>query len=557
MPRLKDGIRFRAYYNAAVAVIRRTGLEPYTTQLNEGQALYRYTGFWENKSTAPRDIVTVKLPPQLDKGNRWTGVDEKDNDGTQGVYFSSEAEGHLDTNFPEYQRYQNPAGKTIVKICVLIHNPGEKPRWQTLNANDAKSMALITVSDQKTLLNLTHDNNPSNINNKKNKENIHHLIFEEAKKQNPEVFKPDETIDEVYNDYEIADYNRAIAKAVFDETPVDGILVTSVQDVESSNVVIKSEYNTPIDRLKVQGIMTWYRNNETGEYTKSYTVNDLSINKKIGTTEYEGNMDKEEMDENWSDLAESAQQIGEYLDRGNVWVNACKDIDKRIHSEVTKRLEAMEDPFTQDMDQVEEQLLNNDFLESVQKEISDFVIQSAMVNKSVFNSLFKEIHLDGVTSLLDEEIVEPQFKKLDTLDASQNYIRMRVREELVANKAHWLEENASTIQQKLTQANTTITETSEELQTKRSSLNELNETLTKEPEDDMDKNYMQLKMNLQSEIMELERKVEEAHSERENAERELEEKEREKQENENKRGQWDDVMEERRRLFEGGVHPNE
>ncbi|MCR8842473.1 hypothetical protein NQ117_02145 [Paenibacillus sp. SC116] len=535
MPSILDSLVYQAVYRVTKRLITSgsSSLEGYRRNLNEGTALYRYVGYRGFRPQQEMAGRTIWTSPLNDNANRWTGVDWENKSGQQGLYLSSEEPRQMDTSFPELEHYQDSTLPPDQEISHFEYSSGDGELvWKRSKVSELRTMFLFTTNKELTGIDLNYENDSRG---------IIQDIYRDAKYEIPAAFLSGRTAEELYFDPEDASFNRAIGNAVLESMPVDFFITTSVRDRKSQNVIMRGEQGTAIECLKPQGRNTFYMNDTTKTTESVSTVADLIYNDTFDESSEGIFIPKELLEKTWGELAGLANEIEKDLN----WEDGYRQIDEKISSEVSEKLKSTNDPFAQSLDKLEEQLLNDSFVESVKKTFHDFVIADSTLSKS-FLSLYSMIGIADVTTVLQKVIVEPRFEKIANKDGSdaQSYIASTLLSELAGRKLHWLEQNAPLIQQRLVEASMTVTETSKELQTKQSSLSEINEALKQVPND------VQLQLtahNLRNEIDQLTEKLKDAESRKEQADTDTVDNERERKEAYERKERMDEIRKEHRR----------
>ncbi|GKU78939.1 hypothetical protein [Paenibacillus sp. L3-i20] len=473
MPKLLTPELYKAIYNAAKRYFANATpeqLEPYRNKLNAGSALLRYVeyrNFLPQQEQAGRTIWTH---PGEDKTNRWTGVDGNEQIGKQGLYLSLEEDGPLHTSFPEIEHYQDSTVPAQQEVSYFEYEAGNpEPKWQKSKVSELRTMFLFESEKEINGFNLAYDQDPDSIINQ---------VFELARNETPAAFQPDDTVEKLYFHPDDASFNRAIGNAALEQIGIDYFTATSVRDRTSTNLILGAEQGKPIDLLKPQGRITFLIDGITKSTKSVYTVDDLIYNDIFDERGLETPLTKEELEKSWSHFEDFAKKIDGELS----WEAATKKIDERIHNDVIGVLKNINDLGSQDRDALVKQILTNDLTKSIEQTLSEFVVTSS-VKSEIFIPMYRDIGLEGVTSVLNKEIVEPQFEKLVKLDGAHNYLSLTIASQINDRLSHWLEEHAFEIQAKFLEANSTVTETSTELNTKQDTLTQLNEELLKKPED--------------------------------------------------------------------------
>ncbi|MBH5316286.1 hypothetical protein I6N90_00500 [Paenibacillus sp. GSMTC-2017] len=538
MPKVRRKKVYDAVYNASKRYFSKTDphlLNRYRKKLDARTAMLRYVTYYNFQPQFEQSGRTIWTQPQNDIDNRWTGVGGDEQIGKQGLYLSLEEEGSHHTNFPEIEHYQDPTLPANQEISYFEYEAGRtEAKWQKSKVSELRTMFLFESNKELNGFDFTYNQEP---------DHMFTEIFEEARKESPDDFLPDETVESLYFHPEDASFNRAIGNAALEVEGIDFFTATSVRDQKSINLILGGNHGSPINTLEPRGRNTFLIDGITKKSRSVYTVDDLIYNDTFDEAGVEAPMTVEELERNWSHLEEYAKKIDADLD----WETASIKIDAGIHQYVVEALQQINDPFSLDMDKLTEQLASNELLTAVEKSLSDFVVTSAATSSESFVPLYKEIGLEGVRSVLNKEIVEPQYEKLVAKDGSHSYISLAVRSELADRKSHFLEQNASDIQKRLSEANTTVNETSTELTTKQESLNQLQEELERKPEDtDLKQEVDALRL----EINRMTNELHEAELKREQAEHDVTNNDSNKRETSEELERLKEQRDERRREME-------
>lgn len=447
-------------------------LDKYAFKLDTGSAMYRFVNYRDLKPQFENGGRTIWTKLVDDKLNRWTGRGTDVNNqptGTQGLYLSLDADGPVDTKFPEVAQYQDDSVPPTQNVNYFEYKSGQKPEWKNTKASELRSMFLFTLNKPLFGVDFTFDDRP---------DSILMQIFEDAKKEDPEAFEKGVTLKDLYFASEDASFNRAIGNALFENTIYGAFKATSVRDFKSLNLIVTGKQGIALDFLQPQGRATFLIDGVTKKSIGVVTIDDMIYNKTFEPSD--PNLPPNDVIQN--DLrtyADFADNINANLD----WDYVAKEIDSRINQEVANALQSIDQPFLQDIYSLVKQIATDDFLDTMKTKLEHDVALSASTDSRYFATV-KEIGVEGMNSLLSSLVADPKYKQLSELSTTgETYFTAVLKSTILEKKSHWLAQEGSNIQTRLTEADTRVTETSGELSKKQSELKRIEEELQSKPED--------------------------------------------------------------------------
>jgi hypothetical protein len=508
-------------------------LDKYAFKLEIGSPMYRFVNYRNLKPQFENGGRTIWTPLNNDIWNRWTGRGTDVNGkatGTQGLYLSLDADGPVDTKFPEVAQYQDASVPPDQTVHYFEYKSGQKPEWKSTKASELRSMFLFTLSKPLLGVDFTFIDQP---------DHILKQIFEEAKKEQPDAFAKDVTLKDLYFASEDASFNRAIGNALFETTIYGAFKATSVRDFKSLNLIVTGKQGVALDFLQPQGRATFLIDGLTKGTIGVVTVDDMIYNNSFEPQDPNlppNNVNQDDL-RTYADFAES---INNDLD----WDYVGKELDSRIHQEVTHALASMDQPFEQDIDSLVKQIGTDEFMDTMKTKLEDDVALSASTDDR-YSSAAAEIGTEGMSSLLSSLVADPKYKQLTELShTGETYFTAALRSAILEKKGHWLAQESSSIQAKLTTANTRVTETSTEISSKQRELQQIQEALKEKPQDP---DLLNQQTKLSGEIAELVKEQQQAEQDQVAAEQEKRDNDRDSNDTSNDRTEAEKELQERRR----------
>jgi hypothetical protein len=287
MPRFLFPRFYQLTYRSARLTFRTQTYQQQLVRARTGTAWYRYVGYRNNTPQAEWAGRTQFLTLASDLNNRWTGA-SPDGRGSQGLYLSQDFvnEGNP---FPELTHYQDGPDEGGVDVPYYEYHPGVnpviQPKMRVAQARNLRSMFLFTLLDEQPgldlRLRLANQTNP--------------LLeaIQRAMTQDPEFQSiRDETrgvvditdLDSIYQHADSADFCRALGNAALEISDIQHLVVTSVRDGVSVNIVartpVRADGAPPVrlEYLQPQGRSTFFADVNGKRGVGVFSVQDLIYN---------------------------------------------------------------------------------------------------------------------------------------------------------------------------------------------------------------------------------------------------------------------------------------
>ncbi|MBD3919427.1 hypothetical protein H8B09_11745 [Paenibacillus sp. PR3] len=508
-------------------------LDKYSFKLDTGSPMYRFVNYRNLKPQFENGGRTIWTKLDDDIWNRWTGRGTDVNGqstGTQGLYLSLDADGPVDTKFPEVSQYQDASVPPNQTVHYFEYRSGQKPEWKSTKASELRSMFLFTLNKPLLGVDFSFDDR---------QDSILMQIFNEAKQEVPDAFDKGVTLKDLYFASEDASFNRAIGNALFETTIYGAFKATSVRDYKSINLVVTGKSGIALDFLQPQGRATFLIDGVTKKSIGVVTVDDMIYNNTFEPTDPKlppNNVIQDDL-RTYTDFAEN---INNELD----WEYVGKGLDSRINQEVINALQSIDHPFKNETDSLVKQIETYEFLEEMKKSLENDVALSASTDVR-YTAAVKEIGAEGMSSLLSSLVADPKYKKLTEVSSTgETYFTAAIRSTILEKKRHWLAEESSNIQSRLSAADTRVTETSTEISKKQQDLQQIEQALKEKPQD-QDLLNQQTKLN--GDIAELVRDQQEAEQDRASAEKDRKDNEQERGDNSTEKTEAEKRLHERQK----------
>ncbi len=480
MPKIVIPELYNAILSAAKEIFaKRDALNPFFTTRSEGTPLYRYVSYYNLR---PQDEANGRKIWTLlanDTGNRWTGLGT-DGTGSQGLYMSGEFIND-GSPFPELEHYQNPTVAGTQEINYFRYEAGRDPAWIRVPARELRTMFLFTQTRALNGIDFSLKVNGAD----------HPLlteILERAKQSNRTVFTVKDDLRSLYTSPDDASFNRAIGNALFELGNVDFFQATSVRDEKSPNIILRGTQGNPIDYLRAEGRATFIVDPEGRRGIGVYTIDDLIYNSRFEQT----GLEKIPPKDVFANLLSLYGTTIEKIASDNIdWDYISKKIDDAVDINVSKALDRIDNPFNQSIEDLTASLSAQvELRDSLYQELSGSILTFLTQSPDIL-ALYQNIGMEGIRSVSDALIVGPRYSRLvnafPNVNAPPNivnsYLEIAVRKTLLEMKTHWSSGNQQKIQQELTGAESRISETSSELQSKKDALKEVEEQLKQGSED--------------------------------------------------------------------------
>jgi hypothetical protein len=285
MPAIKFPRLFALASRSARTVLTRPGPRDMAVTTRAGTPWYRYVGYRGNMPQVNMAGRTQFLTLANDVHNRWTGSDLAGG-GRQGLYFSAEFL-NPGNPFPELSHYQQDGQDSVDLVSYYEYHPGQNPpiapEPRVERATNLRSMFLFTLTRDQPGLDFR-------ITSRGNKllDAVHRAMradpeFDAVRVETAGQLDVD-NLEAMYRHGESADFCRALGNSALEQPDVQYILVTSVRDGVSTNVVARTPVRGPADPpvplecLKAEGRATFFVN-MNGQVGKGvFTVGDLLYN---------------------------------------------------------------------------------------------------------------------------------------------------------------------------------------------------------------------------------------------------------------------------------------
>lgn len=267
-PQLYDAI-----HQAAIDELDH-GVRPTDIMVPEGHPVYRYCGYYNNLPAGMDAIRTIHNPLERDGDNRWTGHAPDDvTSGLQGLYVS-EASGGLQ----ELDHSLDAPDASERNPEVLLEN------GQTRLAENLRSMYLLSTAREAHGADLTLRG--------AGREFLR-SVLDRARQEHSELLHMDVDLDTALDDLyrsEDASFDRAVGNAVLESGRYECVRTESVRstDAHDLNLVFRGATGTgPLDALRPEGRITWYRDAESGRHEPVYTYDDKAYNDLFDADRFE------------------------------------------------------------------------------------------------------------------------------------------------------------------------------------------------------------------------------------------------------------------------------
>jgi len=477
---------------------QRSVLDKYAVRMKRGDPLYRYVGYRNLMGQQERSGRTIWARLEDDTNNRWTGLAADGKTGTQGLYLSQEFPGSLDTRFSELEHYQDSTLPPNQEVAYFEYAPGKEPAWTRAKASELRSMFLFTLSEVPSGVNFQFDSSPASLLS---------IVLEQARRDFPTAFTTVDTPDELYFSANDATFNRAVGNALFETTDYQFFQATSVRDSQAINLVLRATQGTPIEILKPQGRATFLIDAQARQTKAVYTIDDLIYNREFEETGLGIIAPRKELVTDLSVFEGPADGMSKDFD----WEFATRNIDTAISAIGSEALDKMIDPFDKDIETLIAELSTPKLKESLYKVLKDFALASAAASTD-YLTLYDTIGREGIQSLFDNLVVEARYNRLMTgSGGSLSYLDIALKSVLLEKKFHWLAQNSSDIQSRLTDTVSKLSETKEEIAARQAALSEVGKQLSTDPENTA---LQKQQSGLQDEVDELVREKREAEQKR-------------------------------------------
>lgn len=475
MPRILRPLLYTAIFSTAKTVFASPAkLSPYVITKSQGDPLYRYVNYRNFQPQQAQDALMIWTQLPTDINNRWTGMGS-DGSGWQGLYTSGESV-NTEKPFPELEHYQDLSVDPNQEIAYFKYAPKTDPSWTKAKASELRSMFLFTANmplkGVDLSLMIAQSGQPP----------VEHPLLKEiletAKSNNPGAFIAADTLQTIYSHPDDASFTRAVGNGFYAATgdQYDFFQTTSVRNQLSTNVILRGETGKPIGSLEPEGRATFYLD-DGGKCTGVFTIPDMLYNAELEKTGLGQLPTQSTFVQNEAPFKTTIEGI----EKDDIdWDLAANNIDNLISKGVSDVLSKTNNPFANSsIDDLVGQMSTQTLKDKLRQQLSDFVLSEASTSQG-YSDLFNQIGIDGIQSLISDIIVEPRYDTL--VNATDSYLDAAVKKTLLENKSHWLSQNQSQIQQDLAKANTTVTDTSTELESKQTSLKEIEQQLQQQPD---------------------------------------------------------------------------
>jgi hypothetical protein len=274
---------YRVVFRSAQTVLANQIPAEVRVTTRGGTPWYRYVGYRNNMPQAEAAGRTQFLNLANDVNNRWTGL-APGGGGSQGLYLSADFVNANDP-FPELSHYQAGPDPTADLIPYYDYHPGAEhpiaPDMRVEQAGKLRSMFLFSVAqDQPGLdLRLQVNNGPNPLLE----------AIRQQMTQDPEyaaaVAETQGAIDlnnlnAMYQHPNSADFCRALGNAALALPDTHHVLVTSVRDGVSTNVVARTQGNAPVqlNYLDPEGRATYFVDSNGRRGAGVFTIQDMVYN---------------------------------------------------------------------------------------------------------------------------------------------------------------------------------------------------------------------------------------------------------------------------------------
>jgi hypothetical protein len=283
MPSIKFPRLFALTSRSARTVLTRTGPRDMVVT-KAGSTWYRYVGYRGNMPQVAGAGRTQFLTLTNDTQNRWTGSDLA-RGGRQGLYLSAV---FLNTGdpFPELSHYQQVDQDSVDLVAYYQYHPGLNPidpELRVEKATNLRSMFLFALTGDQHGLDLRMQPGGNNLLTA-----IHRAMradpeFESVRAETAGQVDID-NLEAMYRNGESADFCRAVGNAALEQPDVENLLVTSVRDGVSTNVIARTAVRGPADPparleyLKPEGRATFFVAGDGQVGKGAFTISDLLYN---------------------------------------------------------------------------------------------------------------------------------------------------------------------------------------------------------------------------------------------------------------------------------------
>ncbi len=516
MPKILNPRLYNSIYRVAAPIFTNLpdASKGYETVLRSGEMTYRYVGYRSGRPQMEDSGRKIWSPITWDTTNRWTGNDGNGH-GEQGLYLSGDAPGGANTSFPELEHYQDASVPPNEKVSYFEYVPGGSPVWKVGKASELRSMFMFTVNQDLKGIDISYNDDPNNPIN---------LVFEEAVATDPDSIPPGETARSLYMSPTDASFTRALGNAALSTGLYEFLKATSVRDGASVNYVVGAVTGETVASLTPEGRSTFFIDGLTRTSTGVFTIDDLAYNNLFDTDGGGGVIPtREELFPDYEPFLQAAQGVNDAVQ----WTYAETEVTSFINEQVSKALQGMDDPFSKTVDQIVAEIANPALDGAVRIMLTDYVVASGPLYDD-FDQLTDTLSPEGVRSLLSAEVVNPVFNQMTDTSGGASYIELCVRQAVLAEQSHYLDQHASEIEAQIAKADAVSTETSQELEAQQAALDEVNRQLENEPDNAQ---LLDQQAQLEKEIKELDAAQEKSEQDKAEAEEEKQKSEAESKAN--------------------------
>ncbi|MBF0423137.1 MAG: hypothetical protein HQL73_09100 [Magnetococcales bacterium] len=538
MPKIINFLLYNLIYKTSYKMLQSKPLiSKFLINMNKGMALYRYTGYRNSQPQYEDSGRIIWTSLQNDINNRWSGLGA-DGQGSQALYLSVEKPGPGNTSFPELEHYQDANIPATELVRYFEYQAGKQPQWTTAKASELRSMFLFNLGVNLAGLDLTYQIAQDSL--------LTH-IYETAKQTDPSLFTPQDTLEKLYFNPDDASFNRALGNAAFSIPDLLYIKTTSVRDKKSVNVAMLGKRGVPVSSLQPLGRGTFFLDGTTKQSKGVVTIDDMIYNERFEQVDTPYLPPIKDIQTDLAPLSKRADSLKAGMD----WTYAQTMIDSSVSKYVLESLQGMDNPFAQPIDTLVSSMNTEALNQIVLKNVNDYTLLNAS-SQPVYAEIVQLVGESGAQNLLSAEIAQPRFEAISVSPGSgrESYLSAALRQTLLAQKKHWLSQNASSIQERLAQADTHLSETRSEIVSKNNALEEINKQLASKPSDP---DLLKQSQALQKEIADLVAKEKQMEEEQKQAESDQEENERDSKETEDERRRAEEEMKARGKdIFKGG-----
>lgn len=285
MPKILSARLYELAYRSAqltfaTPIVARQGVRATT-----GTAWYRYVSYRNSMPQLEGAGRTQFLTLPGDVNNRWTGAGA-DGGGSQGLYLSQDYVDEGDP-FPELSHYQSGEDEGTDLVPSYEYHPGTDPvidpTMKVEHAANLRSMFHFTLTEdlQGLDLRLTDGRNP--LLEEVQRQMTQDPDYQEIRAETHDSFDL-EDLESMYRHPEGADFCRAIGNAAFELPDVRHLLVTSVRDGRSTNVVARTPAGADgapprqLDFLRPEGRATFFVDSAGRRGNGVFSIPDMVYN---------------------------------------------------------------------------------------------------------------------------------------------------------------------------------------------------------------------------------------------------------------------------------------